>query len=259
MPAITFNPAEVILYYAARVPGLKPGKAAQRNGPYPVHKGKGPNFKVNTQTGEAFCHSQCRHGWDILGLEQALTGANFKTAKEEVFRLVGRIEPEHQCNGTRTNGNSAGTAPSKPFGTAAGLREVARYPYVDEDANLLSEAVRFLKPDGGKDFKQCKPDGYGGVVWNLDGVKRVPYRLPQVLKAETVSFPRGKGVSTPWKHGGWWRPAMRAGLAAVNYTRDGWTTSRVSKSSYFLTMTHRAGGTRRRWRPLCCLWRLPCE
>ena len=41
------------------------------------------------------------------------------------------------------------------------------------------EVVR--KP--GKQFKQRRPDGNGGYVWNLRDVRRVLYRLPEVLEA----------------------------------------------------------------------------
>jgi hypothetical protein len=122
----------------------------------------------------------------------ALTGADFKTAKAEVFELVGRIEPEYRRNGTRRNGDSSGPIPSKPTSTAGAWRETARYPYVSRDGELLFEVVRYVKPDGGKAFKQCKPDGRGGVAWNLDGVARVPYRLPKLLNAETVYLPEGE-------------------------------------------------------------------
>ena len=60
------------------------------------------------------------------------------------------------------------------------------------DGSLLFEVIRYLKPDGEKVFRQCKPDGRGGAIWNLDGIERVPYRLPEVLKAETVYLPEGE-------------------------------------------------------------------
>jgi hypothetical protein len=56
-------------------------------------------------------------------------------------------------------------------------REVARYPYTDEEGDLLFEVVRF-EP---KAFAQRRPDGRGGFVWGLDGVRRVPYRLKELL------------------------------------------------------------------------------
>ncbi|MEI7731682.1 MAG: hypothetical protein WCO56_19075 [Verrucomicrobiota bacterium] len=58
-------------------------------------------------------------------------------------------------------------------------RIVATYPYHDETGQLLFEVVRY-EP---KDFRQRRPDGKGGRLWNMDGVRRVLYRLPQVKTA----------------------------------------------------------------------------
>lgn len=57
-------------------------------------------------------------------------------------------------------------------------RECAVYPYTDENGDLLFEVVRF-EP---KDFRQRRPDGRGGHVWNLKGVRLVPYRLPDLIE-----------------------------------------------------------------------------
>lgn len=53
------------------------------------------------------------------------------------------------------------------------------YPYTDEDGKLLYEVVRYVP----KDFRQRRPDGQGGWEWNLKGVQRVLYRLPELLDA----------------------------------------------------------------------------
>jgi replicative DNA helicase len=58
-------------------------------------------------------------------------------------------------------------------------RIVDVYPYTDEHGELLFEVVRF-EP---KDFRQRRPDDRGGRIWGTKGVRRVPYRLPQVLEA----------------------------------------------------------------------------
>src|SRR5262245_33549755 len=184
--AITFTPGEVSTYYGARVPHLKQRRAAEWRGACPIHQGKNDNFSVNPNTGLWSCFSTCGRGGDILDLEAALTGADFPTCKLEVFRQVGRFEPDkYWHSSTRTSGNSATEA-------AGAWREVARYPYEDQDGNLLFEAARYLKPDGEKVFRQRRPDGHGGVIWNLDGIERVPYRLPELLKAETVYLPEGE-------------------------------------------------------------------
>jgi len=54
------------------------------------------------------------------------------------------------------------------------------YDYQDEDGNLLYQVVR--KP--GKVFVQRRPDGNGGWIYNLDGVTRVLYRLPELVEAD---------------------------------------------------------------------------
>ncbi len=53
----------------------------------------------------------------------------------------------------------------------------AVYDYVDERGILLFQVVRFP----GKSFRQRRPNGKGGWIGNLDGVRRVLYRLPELL------------------------------------------------------------------------------
>jgi hypothetical protein len=108
--AITFTSGEVSAYYAARVPNLTQRRGAQWRGVCPIHHGKNFSFVVEADTGRWFCNSTCGRGGDILKLEAALTGGDFTTGKAEVFRLVGRIEPEWRGNGTRTKGSPAGLA-----------------------------------------------------------------------------------------------------------------------------------------------------
>lgn len=56
---------------------------------------------------------------------------------------------------------------------------VATYPYVNANGRTLFEVVRF-EPKG---FAQRRPDGNGGYIYNLEGVQKVLYRLPEVLAA----------------------------------------------------------------------------
>jgi len=60
-------------------------------------------------------------------------------------------------------------------------RIVKAYPYVDAAGALLFEVIRFDP----KDFRQRHPDltTADGWAWNMKGVNRVLYRLPEVLKA----------------------------------------------------------------------------
>ena len=69
-----------------------------------------------------------------------------------------------------------------------GRVEVEVYRYVDEHGTPLFEVVRF-EP---KEFRQRRPDGR----WGIKGVRRVLYRLPQVLAAVqagvTIYHPEGE-------------------------------------------------------------------
>jgi len=70
-------------------------------------------------------------------------------------------------------------------------RVVASYDYRDESGKLLFQSVRF-EPKG---FSQRQPDGKGGWKWNLQGVRRVLYRLTELLAAdagETVFVVEGE-------------------------------------------------------------------
>lgn len=64
--------------------------------------------------------------------------------------------------------------------TGGNSREiVATYDYTDADGTLLYQKVRYAP----KGFSQRRPDGLGGWTWKLDGVRRVLYRLPDVVAA----------------------------------------------------------------------------
>jgi hypothetical protein len=83
-------------------------------------------------------------------------------------------------------------------------RIVATYPYRDEQGNLLFECVRY-EP---KNFKQRRPDPDepGKWIWNLRGVRRVLYRLRELIAAisagQTIYIAEGeKDVDALVKHG----------------------------------------------------------
>ena len=77
---------------------------------------------------------------------------------------------------------------------------IATYDYQDEGGNLLFQVCRF-EP---KDFRQRRPDGNGGWVWSVKGIKAVPYRLPQVLENDdkVICIVEGeKAADRLWKLG----------------------------------------------------------
>lgn len=80
-----------------------------------------------------------------------------------------------------------GAAKQKPLG-----KLVKAYPYTDEQGQVLFEVCRFEAEENGhrvKTFRQRHKDPgnpaakQGGYVWNINGVRSVIYRLPEVLAA----------------------------------------------------------------------------
>ncbi len=58
------------------------------------------------------------------------------------------------------------------------------YDYRNENGELLYQVVRVVP----KKFRQRRPDGKGDWIWNLNGVRRVLYRLPELLAADPSSM-----------------------------------------------------------------------
>jgi Protein of unknown function (DUF3631) len=75
----------------------------------------------------------------------------------------------------------------QPTANGGGKPIVATYPYHDEDRTLLSEVVRFDTTDSKERFRQRQPDGKGGWIWNTKGVRKVLYRLPELIAAVKAS------------------------------------------------------------------------
>ncbi len=95
-------------------------------------------------------------------------------AVKEAYKRPPREPVRHKGNGS---------APPK-----SNRKQAATYDYVDENGKLLFQCVRYTP----KGFAQRRPDCAGGWKWNLDGVRRVPYHLPEVIKASEVWICEGE-------------------------------------------------------------------
>jgi putative DNA primase/helicase len=114
----------------------------------------------------------------MVGLEMTLTGEDFKEAKAEVYRIIGRLDSP--------NGNRQ-----------ARSHITATYDYSDEHGTLLYQVVRY-EP---KDFRQRRPNGCGGWIWKK-GPRQVLYRLREVIEAPIVFVVEGeRDVETLREHG----------------------------------------------------------
>lgn len=92
-------------------------------------------------------------------------------------------------------GLSTGQLTAKPDALP---RIVKTYDYNDRAGQLVYQAVRF-EP---KDFRQRRPNGGGGWLWNMKGVERIPYRLNELQGYTTLYIAEGeKDVDALWGRG----------------------------------------------------------
>ncbi|MBN2413386.1 hypothetical protein JXQ31_17025 [candidate division KSB1 bacterium] len=130
--------------------------------PHPKHEDRNPSFNVELTTGKFHCF-----GCDWKGNA-------FTFAKQ--FHISYSIIPGYDPNYRSKNKHTLQTKPVKA------------YDYIDENGNLLYQVCRYYP----KRFCQRQLDGNGGWIYNLNGVRRVLYRLPEILKSQKVIICEGE-------------------------------------------------------------------
>lgn len=121
----------------------------------PAHADGNPSLSVNRGNSGVVLH--CQAGCDV---DQVLAALHLR--KADLFdHPLERPGDDHEWT---------------PFGPATDI-----YSYVDEDGTLLFQVLRTLD----KQFPQRRPDPSKpkGWAWKLGDVRRVLYRLPQVIQA----------------------------------------------------------------------------
>ena len=127
------------------------------------HEDKKPSMSVNVENGLWNCQVGCGGGDVItfLSRRQGITEVEF------CKRL--------------TNGNGHAAPPPRPKREEPSIEPkgkiAATYDYFDEVGTLLYQVVR-MDP---KDFRQRRPDGKGGWIWNMQDTRRVLYNLKLIL------------------------------------------------------------------------------
>ena len=150
------NATEFISVLEAR--GLHPTPAGEGwSSRCPGHEDRGPSLSVS-------------RGTDGRVLLKCFAGCSAEAVVGSLELKLSDLFPTKASNG--------GNPPQKIS---------AVYPYHDELGNLIYQAVR-LEP---KSFRQRRPDPDkpGEWIWNMSGVRRVLFRLPEVLAAVAAGRP----------------------------------------------------------------------
>jgi len=163
------TPAEIARYYAVRL-----GRNLDSNGKRqilvlcPFHQDRNPSLSINLETGQWYCHAGCGKGY-VFEFEMKLSESPFPESKRRVFEAIGR-RVENQ-------------------GT---MQQLETYSYQSESGAELFQVRRYVGADGRKSFPQFRPDGRGGYIPGVRGVRRVLYRLPDVIAASEVLVVEGE-------------------------------------------------------------------
>ncbi len=133
---------------------------AHGNSHCPFHNDSDPSFQVEKDHG--YCHAGCTpengsKNFDVIFLYMIAKKVDFKIAIHELAAKYGIQSAQ------------------KPMKKG---KIVETYPYHDESGDVLYEVCR-LEPKG--DFPLRRPDGKGGTIWNMNGVRRVLLGLPDLL------------------------------------------------------------------------------
>jgi 5S rRNA maturation endonuclease (ribonuclease M5) len=145
----------------------------------PFHNDQGkPNFRFSERKDTWFC-DVCNTGGGVVEFVALLSGKTPKDVFKEwavelsgdkmkdVVKKLGRVKEET-------------TAPKGEI--------VATYDYLDEKGQLSYQVVR-LEP---KSFRQRHKNAKDEWVWNMEGVTRLLYRLPEVIANEEVWIVEGE-------------------------------------------------------------------
>jgi putative DNA primase/helicase len=162
------------------------GNGAERTGPCP-RCGGDDRFSINTAK-QVFNCRHCGVGGDVIALVQHLDGVDFHATCRTLAGDPGALRP-------KANGKSHASTVAEEISRAT-------FEYHDEAGTVIfaTERIEYWNPDGTavlkdgkgkKSFRQKRPDPDrpGEWIYNVDGVRVIPYRLPQVIEAIANGHP----------------------------------------------------------------------
>ena len=164
-----------------------PGKKGKAKALCPFHSDHDPSLHINLNSKTYFCQA-CKAGGGVLDFiatkKQLTIGEAAKLAKSWVNlppANVIKFQP---------------TTPPKATYTPNSRDITAIYDYPDY------QVVRYEPPNFEKTFRQRRPDGHGGWIWNMEGIRLRLYQESELHEAETVFIVEGeKDVETLKTHG----------------------------------------------------------
>jgi 5S rRNA maturation endonuclease (ribonuclease M5)/energy-coupling factor transporter ATP-binding protein EcfA2 len=127
--------------------------------------------------------NDCETGGSVIDWMAIESGRDAKSVYKELAEKLNGSNDPIKFGAGREARNSEGTLRTPKEGSNPSPNTkpkiVKTYDYTDERGRIVYQTVR-LEP---KDFRQRRPDGNDGWLWNMEGQTRYLYRLPEVLNA----------------------------------------------------------------------------
>jgi DNA primase len=170
------EPEHVQKYYSIKLPNTDFGSGGDwKSANCCFHPDQTPSLSVHTKTGNFLCHG-CGAKGNIYSFEMRLLDTTvFEDALKSVHDIVGlKLPPKRTIKRIKN--------------------DIGFYRYEDENGNLLHELLRYRRPDREHTQYSARRRSADGRVWidNANGVRRVIYNLPAVIKASVVLIAEGE-------------------------------------------------------------------
>ncbi|MRS02644.1 hypothetical protein EG832_05375 [bacterium] len=154
-------------FYSKYLTQIKNGRGNEYSALCPFHDDKQPSLNFNSETGEYYCHGCGKNGHVVNFYAQL----NNLDKQRDYPRILSGIAKDFNIPVEETK-----------------RQPVKTYDYVTQEGKLIFQVCRY-EP---KSFSQRRMNGNGKWVYNLEGVQRVLYRLPEVMKNDEVIIVEGE-------------------------------------------------------------------
>jgi len=155
------------------------GEGTERKACCPIHEDSNPSFALNVERQAWKCHAGCGGG-SVVDLIAKLENRSSSDVYKEMISAMEERQSDSDPFALPTSKPAAST-PTNPPPTKAKPVEVKSYSYRDQNEIEAYQVVRY-EP---KTFRQ-RYQKDGQWVWNMDGITRFLYRLPEITRAQEV-------------------------------------------------------------------------
>jgi DNA primase len=173
------------------------GWAIKRDGPNgrfkcicPFHSEDTPSFTIYSQQNKGHCFGCGREDVSVIDVHMLTRGLSVGEAMRDLWarhhrsELSESIKNDEKRGGNESSNNSSSSASSGQADSktkqAKKKEEVFHYDYHDAKGEMVFQVVKTVRPGVRNRYKQRRRVN-GRWVDNIEGVERVPYRLPELL------------------------------------------------------------------------------